>query len=171
MVHDLWFMPFAKEKGYGSWCCAHQIIRGKKQKRRIKMRGGITSTLVTYLLAEIFNESWIAFMLNDFSKIPSPLPKITLFLRHASCVKDEFYLLKKKLFSLGFWEEEECECWNENKKKRCFQHVTFICFYILIFLPSNAQEPQALSIRGEHFNQNSFQHSMALFTISERLLK
>lgn len=38
-------------------------------------------------------------------------------------------------------------------------------------LPSNAQEPQALSIRGEHFNQNGFQHSMALFTIPEGVLK
>lgn len=79
-------------------------------------------------------------MLNGFSKILCTLPKIALFLRHASYVKHEFYLLikKKKSEQSGchylvwvFGRERSVNVEQLKKTNRCFQHVTlhtFICF-------------------------------------------
>lgn len=56
----------------------------------------------------------------------------------------------------------------------CFAYIYMLIYISISFksiLLGNAQEPQAPPIRGEHFNQNCFQHSMALFTIPERVLK
>jgi len=56
----------------------------------------------------------------------------------------------------------------------CFSDIYKLFYFNLSFtsiLPSNAQGPQALSIRGEHLHPHGFQHSMALFTTPEGVLK
>lgn len=88
-------------------------------------------------------------MLNELSKILCTLPKITLYLRHASCVKDEFHLLKQTnkskasgyLHLVWVFGERSMNVEQLKKKKKGvftmllrFTYIYILYFYILIFL-------------------------------------